>query len=385
MKSEAFFSAIPSRAVDTVHVADQSDSKGGRILPLACLMLTIVCGGIGLNWEQISLAHLSFQTEEERLHEKESLLQERRHPVFNLRVSARGDYLCFRTLKGEVYRLSLSETETETEGETAQINLFPGRYCNEFQLSPVADQMVVCFTDGGVILQSLDATFSSQVLFEPDSEGIDGLAYSPDGRLVAGVSGEGFVIVWNAQTGSQVTVIRRSKDSVSSLAFDSELGLLVSFESGIEHWLIEPYQKSGDRYILDWKLPGHPPASKMLVSPDRRFVTIANHYRAFAVWDLKRREKLWEIDESLPTLRGLLSSRDSRSVFNYSVDNEFVQYDLLTGEEISYYRDSELRRGTGGETSPAGDVIYTGSSDGFIRSWSAKDYTLIRKIDTATL
>ena len=60
--------------------------------------------------------------------------------------------------------------------------------------------MVVSFLDGTVLLQSLDASLSSQVLRKHTSAVIDSLAYSPDGRLVAGSACTGQVFVWDVES-----------------------------------------------------------------------------------------------------------------------------------------------------------------------------------------
>lgn len=376
MKSELFFEALPVRA-------SEIDERGpsARLGIVSLLLFLVVGGGIALCWKQGSAALLSMKSDDELLQDELSLLQENREAVFDLRVSSCADYLCFRSPAGNVHRVNVSAIGT---GEV-QTNLFPGRYSEELQLSPVADQMAVSFLDKTVVLQSLDPSLSSQVLLDKTPEVVDCLAYSPDGRLLAGSSLKGLVFVWDVESGNRVAVLRRANDQVMSLVFDSEMGLLVSFESGIERWQIDPNRKSRDRRRLDWKLTRNSTAREIVVSPEGRFLIVGTFSGLLEVWDLPRREKLWEQAAKSQTVRGLIVSQESNSVFCFSGEKAFMEYDLLTGSERLLYHDPRIGSGTSSGFSRRGDLIYSGCTDGFIRIWSLQENVVLGKIDTATL
>ena len=125
--------------------------------------------------------------------------------------------------------------------------------------------------------------------------------------------------------------------------------------------------------------------AKMVVTPDGRYLVTTSFFGVFDLWDLERREKLWEQKGTTHTIRGLMVSRDSESVFCYAGEKELIEYDLLSGAGKSIYHDSEMGAGTGAGFSRNGDLIYTGSSDGLIRIWSVMGNLMIGKIDTAML
>jgi len=377
MKTEIFFNALPVRAPEPEEPAPSSHRLGFVSILLA---LTVV-GGVAVSWNKGMAARLQMKSDEELLQDEFSMLQDSREAVFNLRVSSHADYLCFRSPTGEVHRVNISEIGVEG----VQKNLFPGRYSQTFEFSPVADLIAVSFLDKSVVLQSLDPSLSEQVLLEKTPEVIESLAYSPDGRLLAGSSSRGLAFVWDVESGKRVTVIRRANDRVSSLVFDSGQGLLVSFESGIERWLIDPNQESNDRRQLVWKLPQHDTAREMVVSPDGQYLVTASFFGILEVWDLSRQEKLWQQDEETHTIRGLMVSRDMKSLFCFSGQKAFIEFDLLTGEKRTMYDDDEAGSGTGAGISRGGDLIYSGWTDGFIRIWSSQEKVMFGKIDTATL
>lgn len=376
MKSELFFEALPVR---TPEVEEPGSSASPAFISI--LVLLIVAGGIVFCWKQSSAGWLALQTEEERVEDELSLSEGNREASFGLRVSSVSDFLCFRSTAGEIHRVNYSAIGVEE----MQMNLFPGRYSGEFQISPVADQMAVSFMDKSVVLQSLDPSLSTQTLLEQTPEVIDCLAYSTDGRLLAGASLKGLVLVWDVESGQRIAVLRRANDQITSLVFDSELGLLVGFESGVERWVIHPDQKSRDRRQLDWKFPPHQIVREMLVSPEGRYLVTASFSGVLSVWDLARREKLWEQSRPSNTVRGLVVSEDSKSVYCFTDEKALREYDLLTGTERFVYRDPQMGSGTGSGFSRQGDLIYSGCTDGFIRIWSPEQHLLLGKIDTALL
>ena len=78
-------------------------------------------------------------------------------------------------------------------------------------------------------------------------------------------------------------------------------------------------------------------------------------------------------------------SKDLKSVFCFSGERAFTQYDLLTGSELYVYDNSQIGSGTGAGFSRDGELVYSGWTDGFIRIWSMQEKAMLGKIDTANL
>jgi WD40 repeat protein len=112
--------------------------------------------------------------------------------------------------------------------------------------------------------------------------GIDGLAYSPDGRRLASASADHTVRVWNVDTGKQLfEPLRGHTDMARSVAFSQDGHRLASasFDGTVRLWDPETGHPLADPFT------GHlGPVNAVAFSPDGTHIASAGDDASVRVW-----------------------------------------------------------------------------------------------------
>ena len=113
--------------------------------------------------------------------------------------------------------------------------------------------------------------------------GVKDVAFSPDGRLLATTSAEGFTHVWIAETGKSVKALHDAKEGANVVAFSPDGRFLASggVDSGVRVWTIATWERT---YFLF----GHTnPVKTLAWSPDGRVIASASPDRKVLLWRLQ--------------------------------------------------------------------------------------------------
>ncbi|MBK8095130.1 MAG: SMP-30/gluconolactonase/LRE family protein [Verrucomicrobiaceae bacterium] len=220
---------------------------------------------------------------------------------------------------------------------------------------------------------------------QPESREINDIAVSPDGKLVAAVSGEetrdtpGWCRVWDSENGKVVQTFHASKGPLNALAFSMDGNELVfgggaySGPSEVWHWV------RGEEHatLLDWAANHHhtiyaiawaPDASSLVFNCQNSRVTVAENVRELRLVKQK----------ATPGI-------SNASALCYSPDGRFIAAALRLGWEdrdkangcIALFHTEDMRPRedvlpplTGGlmtlDYSPDGSWIAAGGYDGYI-------------------
>jgi WD40 repeat protein/basic membrane lipoprotein Med (substrate-binding protein (PBP1-ABC) superfamily)/DNA-binding SARP family transcriptional activator/energy-coupling factor transporter ATP-binding protein EcfA2 len=134
----------------------------------------------------------------------------------------------------------------------------------------------------------LDGTTLKGTSGYPTLGEVDGLAFSPDGVLLAATTRTGMVEMWNTHTGEKLPTISASEGWITDIAFspDGEDLALASDDGTASIYQIEDQE-------LQLTLRGHSaPVSAVSYSPDGRWIATASQDGSARLWDATSGQEL---------------------------------------------------------------------------------------------
>jgi WD40 repeat protein/serine/threonine protein kinase len=192
------------------------------------------------------------------------------------------------------------------------------------------------------------------------------VAFSPDGaRIVTGTVNK-TVKVWNARTGTPLLELRGHTSGVASVAFSPDGTRIVTagWDKTAKVWDARtgtPLQE----------LRGHTDSvSCVAFSPDGTRIITGSWDRTAKLWDARTGTLLWELKGHTAGVFSLAFSPDGTRIVTSSADQAQL-WDARTGTPLL-----ELKGHTGGvfsvAFSPDGTRIVTGSGDSLAKVWDAR-------------
>ena len=207
--------------------------------------------------------------------------------------------------------------------------------------------------------------------------GIQDVAFSPRGRLLATASADGTTAVWNPLTGRLVRALRDSTETITAVAFSPNGALLAtgSHDGVVRVWTV------ADRSRLFFFTGHSNPISAVAWSPDGRVVASASLDRTAQLWGVQRLAKpgasIAILAGDSEAVQALAFYPDSTRLVTGSSDDTMRVWDARPEESLEL-----LGRAQGPVIAArwAGEKIVAGSIDGAVRIWDAAtrrlEYTL---------
>ncbi len=151
---------------------------------------------------------------------------------------------------------------------------------------------------------------TGDVLFTLDQEKDEcfAVAFSPDGKLVAGGAPDGTVRIWNTADGRLVTTLKELTGSISGVAFSGNGKLLAasSVDRAAEVWVVEGWKALT-------RIPENPtgPVNSVAFSPDNTLLILAiggpdDAERAIRIWRTENVEEPKNLTPQQATRRATL-------------------------------------------------------------------------------
>ena len=257
--------------------------------------------------------------------------------------------------------------------DTEKVEFLPGHQSHAFSVvfHPQGKYLASAGADSKIKLWDLQAR---QVIFEKTghagkSVGLAGaLAFTPDGRRLAGPSGNETVTVWSVPDGRDLFSLLRHTKLVSAVAFSPRDGQFLAIgDHGRNVTIYDAHSKK-----LLRELRGHTgPISGIAFSRDGRFLSAASYDRSARVWEVSSGREVATLRGHAGLVVGLVFSRDGRRLVTAGGDDKAVRlWDLKSAIQVLNLR-GETDFGECVAISPDGLRLASAGRDGTIRIWDA--------------
>ena len=216
-------------------------------------------------------------------------------------------------------------------------------------------------------VQIWDATTGVQVrIYHGHAGSVSTIAWSPDGTRIASGSDDGTVQIWDATTGEQVGTYGSHSHAVCTVVWSPD-GVLIasgSFDKTVRVW-----DASTGRYVLTYR--GHSDCVEAVAwSPDGTRIASGSDDGTAQVWDASTGKHVLTYSGHAKAVYTLAWSPDGTRIASGSDDGTVQIWDASTGEQVLIYR-RHLGYVSAAVWSPDGSCIVSGSFDKTVRVWDA--------------
>ncbi|BAZ46552.1 WD-40 repeat protein [Chondrocystis sp. NIES-4102] len=210
------------------------------------------------------------------------------------------------------------------------------------------------------------------------NDSINQIKYSPDGKLIASVSWERNIKIWNAETGQLINTLRGNNEGINTIAFTPDGQTLVSGgeDRNIKIWNVATGQ-------LINTLTGHTDSIKTVtISPDGKMIATAGYDKTIKIWSIAG-ELLQTINAHNLAINSLQFTPDSKILASASWDNTIKLWLIKnsgTNSELLHILTGHQDGVTTISFNSDGTVIATGSGDRTIKLWDTQTGSLIKNL-----
>jgi WD40 repeat protein len=195
--------------------------------------------------------------------------------------------------------------------------------------------------------------------------GLRGVAFSPDGRLLATASMDSTAKVWDPATGECVGTLTGHAEAVYGVAFSPDGQLLATASDDRTTKLWDPATRDCLR-----TLTGHAAGLRgVAFSPDGRLLATASTDKTARLWDPATGEYLRTLVSRMAVVCGVTFSPDGRLLATASMDNAARLWDPASGEWVGTLT-GHAETVYGVAFSPDGQLLATASMDRTTRVWN---------------
>ncbi len=208
------------------------------------------------------------------------------------------------------------------------------------------------------------------------TEDVQGVAFSPDGEMLASGSADNSIHLWHVRDGTVAQVLRGHTDNVTSVAFSPDGQVLASGSDDDTVILWEWHNGSHIRTLREHT----DNVTSVAFSPDGTLLATASADNTVRVWQMRDSLHIRTLTDHTGTVMSVAFSPDGTLLATGSVDNTARVWSV---------RDGSLIRTLSDHTddvqyvafSASGTLLATGSADNTARVWSVRDGSLLHTLE----
>lgn len=206
---------------------------------------------------------------------------------------------------------------------------------NTLAFSPCGKLLAAGYQNG--IIQFWDFTTEQSWSLHAHNDFIKKIAFSPDGKLCASGSGDATIKILNMQTRKIETTLASHRGTIWSLAFSPDGKTLAS--------------GSWDKKVILWNTSTWQPfkeisensgITSLALSPDGRVIAIASWDNIIRLWNISTKRKLRAFQGHKKLIKELNFSPDGKTLASCSSDRNTVLWNMSTEEPGTKHQKSEF-------------------------------------------
>ena len=192
---------------------------------------------------------------------------------------------------------------------------------------------------------------------------VDGIAFSPDGQLLASGSADNTIKLWDTVSKREVRTLAGHTGGIKAVAFRPDGQWLASgaIDANIKFWDVATGKELRN-------LNGNGSVSTVAFSPDGRWFAAGNMEKEIKLWDLKTQGEPLTLSGHSGFITSVAFSPDGRWLASGSADKTVKIWETETGREVRTLM-GHSDRITSVVFSPDGQWLATGSFDTRVKVW----------------
>jgi len=164
---------------------------------------------------------------------------------------------------------------------------------------------------------------------------VHSLSWSPDGTRILSTGDEKIVHVWNATTGSTISLYQDAADAVRVVAWSSDGSLIAT--AGADAF-IRVWDVVTNRLLITYRGHGGDSINAMAWSPQQHLLASAGNDGLIHVWDATTGQPITIYRGHAGGILSLAWSFDGRNIVSGGADSSVQVWQALTGRNLSTYR-----------------------------------------------
>src|SRR5262249_28592146 len=196
---------------------------------------------------------------------------------------------------------------------------------------------------------------------------VSGVAWSPDGRLLASGSLNGSVKVWDARTGDLRFPLPPLKRVARHVAFSPNSRLLATGgeDDMVKLWDVSRPDRPPDRPLRKFET-GPTTLQALAFSPDGRHLAAADRARKVRLWDVASGFEV-RLPDDLLVIRGLAFTPNGKQIITANTEGVVKVWDLAARQTVAEFRPNTLAVGYRAAFSRDRRLVAIGGEDGTIK------------------
>jgi len=210
--------------------------------------------------------------------------------------------------------------------------------------------------------------------FAQHSDAVGGVAFSPDGLMLASGSKDKTIQIWDLATGKSIRTFEGDSSTIWSVAFDSNGTRLAT---GTGFWRVMLWDMKTGQSIRS--LDHAASVWSVAISHDGQLIASGSGDKTTKIWDAENGRLIHNLPDHTDFVYSVAFSPDDKTLVSASKDNKITIVDVATGRLLKTV-DGHADQVRSVAISPDGQTLVSGSYDESIKIWNLETGELIRSL-----